>query len=91
MAFNANEFPVDIPAHVLPILELCRYASLAHAAVSELYDLAGVDPYFKDRIHGASPTLPELKDRNGGIQVAAALWVAIDLLERYDQQPAGRA
>lgn len=92
MAFNANEFPVDIPAHVLPILELCRFAAMAQSAVSSLYDLANIDPAFRDRLRDAVPSLSELADSHGGDQVAAALWVAIDLLERYDMQPPkGRA
>lgn len=87
MAYNANNFPIDIPAHVLPILELCRFASLAQAAVSGLYDTANILPDFKERMQLAAPAIAEVADSHGGNQVAAALWVAIDLLERYEAQP----
>ncbi len=87
MPVNPNQFPVDVHAHVLPILEVCRFASMAQGAVSDLYDLAQFNPTFKRQMQDAASHLSELNDTRIGEQVAAALLVAIDLLERYEGRP----
>ena len=81
--------PVDITAHVLPLLELCRYASMASSAVGGLYTLAHVDQDFRKRMNNAAPLLCELADSSPGELVAGALWVAVDLLAKYENQPFG--
>jgi len=86
MQVNRNEIPVDVHAHVLPILEVCRFASMAYSAVGDLYDLAQFNPSFKRQMQDAASGLSELNDSRIGDQVAAALWVAIDLLERYESR-----
>lgn len=87
MDIQPKGFPVDIHAHVLPILELCRFASMADSAVCGLYALADVAPEFKKQMNNAAPSLAELADSRGGDQVAGALWVALRLLELYVSQP----
>lgn len=79
--------PLDITTHVLPLLELCRYAAMASSAVTGLCALADVDPDFKKRMNHAAPLFRELADGCPGDLVAGALWVAMDLLLKYENQP----
>lgn len=92
MAYNANEFPVDLTAHVLPIMELCRFASMSCSAVQALHGMGQLSPDLKRQLETYAPYLSELAESDVGDRIGAALWVAIDLLERYNGQPSkGRA
>jgi hypothetical protein len=87
MTTTTNPRPIDITAHVLPLLELCRYASMASSAVTGLQAMAGVMPEFRKQVNNAAPYLSELADSQAGDLVAGVLWVAIDLLSQYENQP----
>lgn len=83
MADNTKPLQVDLHAHVLPLLDLCRYAAMASTAFEGLADTAHVLPDFGRRMHHAAPDFCELADYGGGAMVAGGLWVAMDLLRVY--------
>lgn len=79
---------IDLDAHGLPILELCRYAGLAASATTSLLTVGVLKPEFGKSIENTTANLPELRDMSGGdVIAAAALHVAIDLPRRYMAQP----
>lgn len=78
---------MDVSTHILPLLELCRYAALASFAVDGLHNQGKADHSFKSR---SSPYIAELLDSHPGQTISEALWVAMDLLEKYERQEDGK-
>lgn len=83
MAEQTQTLHVDLHVHVLPLLDLCRYAAMASTLVEGVYDMAGVNADFDRLLSRAAPAMGELADYGGGAMVAGGLAVAMDLLREY--------
>lgn len=85
---DSQPLTVDLHAHILPLLDLCRYAAMASAAFEGLKDTARVRPDFGQQLRDAAPDFPELADYGGGVMVSGGLLVAMELLHQYADTPA---
>ena len=74
---------MEVSTHIMPLLELCRYAALASFSVDGLHNQGKADASFKSR---SNPYLAELLDSHPGQTISEVLWVAMDLLEKYEKQ-----
>ena len=91
MSENTKPLNIDMHCHILPLLDLCRYASMASCALTAIADLARSRPDFRRHLDDASSDLAELADYGGGATAASGIWIAMDLLRHYDEIPCALA
>lgn len=90
MAEQPERMHIDMHAHILPLLDLCRYAAMASSAFEDLTKAGGVLPDFKRQLHAETSSLMELSDYGGGNVVAAGVWIAMEFLREYESQSADK-
>lgn len=88
MATRSESFAVDIECHVVPLLELCRFASAASATLNDIQQTASIHPPLATQLRSIT-TLNEPSTIHAGEMVASALFVALDLLDCFVRQQDG--
>lgn len=79
---NGTTTVIDVDCHVLPILRLAHFAAQAGAVLHEVNGLTTVLPEFRATVDAHLPGINAIDPANPCEIIGAALWTAIDLLER---------